>query len=86
MGRPVIVSDHVGCAQDLVVPHQNGLIFPAGNVAALASCLREALSDRTRLRTWGERSRIMIERYSYRQATDGLLEAMTNLNVLRDTR
>lgn len=76
MGRPVIVSDHVGCARDLVVPYENGLIFPAGDVHALAQCLRDALSDRSRLRGWGERSREMIEEYSYAQATSGLLEAM----------
>lgn len=76
MGRPVIVSDHVGCAQDLVAPYQNGLTFTAGDVEALTRCLRDALSDRPRLRAWGERSRKRIESYSYAQATHGLLEAM----------
>ena len=40
MGRPIIVSEHVGCAQDLVHSHRNGLIFPAGSVPALAAALR----------------------------------------------
>ena len=79
MSRPVIVSDHVGCARDLVVPYQNGLVFPAGDVQALTRCLQEALSDRSRLQTWGERSREMIEDYSYVQATRGLLEAMRSV-------
>lgn len=82
MGRAVIVSDHVGCARDLVVPYQNGLIFPAGDVSALAACLREAVSDKARLERWGERSRLLIQSYSYRQATDGLIKAMTSLGVL----
>ena len=81
MARPVIVSDRVGCARDLVVPYQNGLIFPAGNVAALASCLREALSDRKRLQAWGQQSHVSIQDYSYSQATEGLLQAMNNLAV-----
>jgi glycosyltransferase involved in cell wall biosynthesis len=76
MGRPVIVSDHVGCARDLVVPHSNGLVFPAGDIRGLSRCLLEALSDRARLRTWSERSRVMIEEFSYSQATNGLLEAL----------
>ncbi len=76
MSRPVIVSDHVGCARDLVVPYKNGLTFPAGDIRALTRCLQEALSDRLRLRGWGERSREMIEDYSYTHATRGLLAAM----------
>jgi glycosyltransferase involved in cell wall biosynthesis len=76
MSRPIIVSDHVGCARDLVVPEENGLIFPAGDVAALTRCLHNALSNRERLRKWGERSRDMIDQYSYRQTTEGLIEAM----------
>lgn len=83
MGRSAIVSDHVGCAQDLIVPHKNGLVFPAGNVGALTDCLREAVSDRERLRTWGERSRKLIERYSYKEAADGLLDALAHLTALR---
>jgi glycosyltransferase involved in cell wall biosynthesis len=77
MGRPVIVSDRVGCARDLVAVGENGLIFRAGDVAALAACLREALSDPARLRRWGERSRSIIENYSYEQATAGLLQALS---------
>jgi glycosyltransferase involved in cell wall biosynthesis len=76
MGRPIIVSDHVGCAQDLVVPYRNGLIFPAGDIPALTRSLQEALSDRARLRSWGACGREMIENHSYSQATIGLLQAM----------
>ncbi len=76
LGRPVIVSDHVGCAADLVEPGRNGSVFPAGNVDALAAALRDALSDRARLARWGEVGRRIIDRYSYAQASQGLLEAM----------
>ena len=82
IGLPVILSDHVGCARELVVPYENGLIFKAGDVPALAACLREAVSDRARLKRWGERSRLLIQDYSYRQTTDGLLEAMASLGVI----
>ena len=76
MSRPVIVSDHVGCAQDLVETNANGLIFPAGNVTALATALSEAFSDPDRLRRWGHRSRQIIRRYSYEHATQALLTAL----------
>ncbi|MEH2092518.1 glycosyltransferase family 4 protein [Nostoc sp.] len=80
LSRPVIVSSHVGCAQDLIDRNQNGLIFPAGNVSALASSLREAFCDGERLRGWGEESRKIISQYSYTQATQGLKQAIEYTN------
>lgn len=76
LGRPVIVSDHVGCAQDLVQPQRNGLVFPAGDVAALTAALREAMADPARLRVWGAQSREIIQGYDYAHATRGLLAAL----------
>jgi glycosyltransferase involved in cell wall biosynthesis len=74
--KPVIVSTHVGCAQDLVHPGENGLIFPAGDISALADALRDALSDSSQLQRWGEKSREIIQNYSYAQATAGLVRAL----------
>jgi glycosyltransferase involved in cell wall biosynthesis len=76
MSRPVIVSNHVGCAQDLVEPRRNGLIFPAGDMEALAGALQEVLADAQRLHVWGARSREIIQGYDYEHATRGLREAM----------
>lgn len=85
LGKPVIASDHVGCAADLVKPEQTGLIFPAGEVDALTTCLRRALGqsqgtggDRP-LRQWGQAAQAHISRYSYDQATEGLVEALSTL-------
>lgn len=82
MGCPVAVSDHVGCARDLVVPYDNGLIFPAGDVASLAACLLEALSDRKRLKDWGTNGRRRIKEFSYTESTAGLLHALEALGVI----
>jgi len=76
MGCPVIVSDHVGCARDLVRPFRNGLVFPAGDIAALANVLREAFSDPGRLRAWGAHGRDIVKNYSYQQATRGLIAGL----------
>lgn len=82
MGLPVIVSDRVGCAKDLVHPHQNGLIYASGSVEALARALREALSEPARLKRWGEHARTVIRDYSYERATAGLCAALSALGVL----
>ncbi|PZO38682.1 MAG: glycosyl transferase [Pseudanabaena frigida] len=76
MGKPVIVSNHVGCAADLVRPWENGLIFEAGNIDALAACLQEAMSDRDRLKLWGEESKKIVADYSYERVIIGLKQAL----------
>jgi glycosyltransferase involved in cell wall biosynthesis len=76
LGLPVIVSDHVGCATDLVDPGRSGLIFPAGNVDALEAALREALSCPQRLVQWGEAGRTIVARHSYAAASEGLFAAL----------
>ncbi len=80
LARPVIISSHVGCAQDLVTPFENGLIFPAGDVSALTDCLREAFSDFDRLQAWGAASQARIAQYSYTQTTAGLQQAIAYLS------
>ncbi|NEO61400.1 MAG: glycosyltransferase family 4 protein [Moorea sp. SIO4G2] len=81
LSKPVIVSSHVGCAQDLVSPYENGLIFPAGNIPALTHSLQEAFSNPQRLQAWGAESRRIISNYSYSQATAGLQQALKNLAI-----
>ena len=77
MGRPIIVSDHVGCAKDLVHHECNGLVIPAGDTLAFSKALRYAVSDAERLKVWGAQSRRIIQHYSYQHATEGLLRALT---------
>src|SRR6267142_2283850 len=50
-GCPVVASDHVGAARDLVAPVAPQFIFPCGDVDALAAVLKDALSDRARLQS-----------------------------------
>jgi glycosyltransferase involved in cell wall biosynthesis len=51
-GCPVIVSDRVGAARDLVAPVRPSFIFPCGDVAALAAALRTATGDRVLLQSF----------------------------------
>lgn len=80
LSRAVVVSTHVGCAQDLVHERRNGLVFEAGNVSALSEALREALKDPARLGEWGEEGRRIIAGYSYEATTRGLMDALGTLH------
>jgi glycosyltransferase involved in cell wall biosynthesis len=55
-GCPVIASDRVGAARDLVTPVCPEWIFPCGDVEALAILLKDALADRVRLESRGRQS------------------------------
>lgn len=74
MGRAVVVSDQVGCANDLARP-ENAWVFKARDVKALTILLKDALSDSERLHRMGQRSAEIIEGYGLARAADGILSA-----------
>lgn len=76
LARPVIVSSHVGCGADLVIPSLTGWIFPAGDREALRATLADSLSDLERLKAMGLAARAHINSYSYTEATAGLQRAL----------
>jgi glycosyltransferase involved in cell wall biosynthesis len=79
LGRPVLVSNRVGCAEDLVEPGGNGWVFPAGDVGALAGALRQALAPGVDLRKMGERGLEVVSRYHYRHTVAGVLNCLGSL-------
>jgi glycosyltransferase involved in cell wall biosynthesis len=54
-GCPVMASDRVGAARDLIAPVFPEFIFPCGDIGALAERLKNAVADRGRLEALGER-------------------------------
>lgn len=73
---PVIVSDHVGCAPDLVIPDYTGWVFPTGNTAALSKYLAYAIANPRQLREMGDNAADLISRSSFESLTKGLLDAI----------
>ncbi|WP_119167647.1 glycosyltransferase family 4 protein [Algihabitans albus] len=56
MGRPVVASDHGGAPEQLLV-NETGLVYPPGDLDALAEALREALAlDETARSALAERA------------------------------
>jgi glycosyltransferase involved in cell wall biosynthesis len=62
-GRPVIVSDAVGAAQDMVINGQNGFIVPEQDPEALSVALRTILDDPALEERMGRRSRELIREF-----------------------
>jgi glycosyltransferase involved in cell wall biosynthesis len=74
-GKSVIVSDCVGAAPDLVDPGGNGWVFEHGDVAALAGCLRQAITG-AELARMGRRSLEIVSRWDYNADLAGLRAAL----------
>jgi glycosyltransferase involved in cell wall biosynthesis len=71
-GTPVVASDAVGAARDLIDSGVNGLTYPAGDVAALGNALESALSQFT---PPVQRGRIVAWNYEF--ATEQFVQAMS---------
>ena len=74
--RPVIVSDDVGCATDLIEDGVNGCIYPVGDVSALTSALRRVLEKPGTAEAMGERAFERIQRWSFEEDIQGLRKAL----------
>ena len=76
-GKAIVVSDQVGCQPDLVTDGDNGVVFPARDVGALADALANVLADQTACRKMGERSLQRIQAFSFEANVQGLMQACT---------
>ena len=75
-GLPIVLSEEVGCARDLVKHGVNGFTFRGGDVVGLAEALRPLIkSEEVRL-AMGAKSRNLISSWSFSQCRDGLREAI----------
>lgn len=74
LGLPIIASDQCGAVPDLVLP-DNGLVFPAKNVTALAGALDAAFADREGLARKAEASRKRMITWDIPQTADGFVRA-----------
>jgi glycosyltransferase involved in cell wall biosynthesis len=75
-GLPVVVSDKVGCAPDLVRDGWNGLLVPVGDGDALTEALDRLVRDRSVRETFGQRGRELVARYGVDACADGIIEAV----------
>lgn len=78
VGRPVIVTDQVGCQPDLVHDGVNGFVYPAFDVDALSQSLRHLIEDPALRATMGENGLRIIRHYSFEQDVVGLRQALTH--------
>lgn len=75
-GLPVVASDMVGCAPDLVKSGENGFVFKSGQPGDLAGYLGILMADRKKREIFGKRSSVIIKKYSHEKDIEGLFKAL----------
>jgi glycosyltransferase involved in cell wall biosynthesis len=79
-GLPVVVSDRVGAKFDLVRPDENGYVFPAGDVKALAAILQRILLDPKKRELMSAEARKRMQTWSPREYTESIVRAVQLVN------
>jgi glycosyltransferase involved in cell wall biosynthesis len=80
-GRPVLASDAVGAARDLVIDGVTGWLYPAGDSGELELALQEVLADPEALRQAGRAAQAHIQAFDYTADARGLRQALQSLGL-----
>ena len=75
-GLPLVLSDRVGAAHDLLRDGENGVLVPAGDVGAAAEALRRLAADPDLRAAYGSGSRRIVADWGYDPSVEGLLAAV----------
>jgi glycosyltransferase involved in cell wall biosynthesis len=75
-GLPLVLSDRVGAAHDLLANGDNGFVVPADDVDAAAAALKRLADDPALRRTMGARSQELVRDWGYKPSVDSFVAAV----------
>ncbi len=75
-GLPLVLSDQVGAAHDLLRPGENGMLVAPDDVSETAAALRELAADEALRHRFGVRSRELVADWGYAGSVDGLVRLL----------
>jgi glycosyltransferase involved in cell wall biosynthesis len=75
-GLPLVLSDRVGAAYDLLQDGENGFLVPADDVGAAADALRTLAADPELRRRMGARSRELVRGWNYDASVEAFVAAV----------
>ena len=77
-GLPVLISPMAGTAGELILDGENGFVLPI-NIEQWADAAVRLLSDRALYVSMSERSRALVQEYSFDNAAAGIASAVRSL-------
>jgi glycosyltransferase involved in cell wall biosynthesis len=75
-GLPLVLSDRVGAAHDLLVDGENGFVVPSDDVDATAAALKRLADDPELRRSMGMRSRELVRDWGYEPSVESFVAAV----------
>jgi glycosyltransferase involved in cell wall biosynthesis len=75
-GLPLLLSDRVGAASDLLADGRNGFLVPAGDVHEAAAALRRLAGEPGLREELGTRSRELVRDWGYESSVDNFVTAV----------
>lgn len=75
-GKAVLISDRVGCSEDLVKNEQNGYIFANDEISDLKDKLVLLLANKSQLKKMGEKSYAIIKNWSIEIQSAAILKEL----------
>ncbi|MBA2461680.1 MAG: glycosyltransferase family 4 protein [Actinobacteria bacterium] len=82
-GLPLVLSDAVGAATDLLEPGRNGLLVPAGGLDEAARAIAQLASEPALRRTFGDRSRQLISSWGYTESVEAFVRLARDVTAAR---
>jgi glycosyltransferase involved in cell wall biosynthesis len=75
-GLPLVLSDRVGAAHDLLRDGENGFLVPADDVPAAAAAFRKLADDPVLRERMGARSRELVQAWGYEPSVESFVAAV----------
>jgi glycosyltransferase involved in cell wall biosynthesis len=75
-GLPLVVTDKVGSAVDLVEEGGNGYVVPHDDVSTFSARVAHLVAEPATRAAFGDRSREIVTRHTHQRAAEGVLEAV----------
>lgn len=79
-GLPIIISDDVGAATDLVEGKDTGLVYPVGDVERLSEALESLLKSAETLERMGCNAKKLIAEWSISASAEGIARAAQSID------
>ena len=80
-GKPVIATDAVGAAFDMIQDGINGFVVPEKDAEALYRALKKIISEPEMAKRMGEESKRIVEQgFTYEHMVDGFMEAVESVS------
>jgi glycosyltransferase involved in cell wall biosynthesis len=85
-GLPLVLSDRVGAAHDLLEEGLNGTLVPVDDVEAAAAAIRDLAADPERRRRAGAASRAIVREWGYEPSIENLVRVARRVSGRAEPR